>query len=318
MFLPYIQVKPLEKLEDLAEAVNEQAPVKNWSELQTFIEKGIDWCIQAGGSVIAALIIYFVGRCLIYLIKKFVNRILSRNRVDPSIRTFTRSLVNITLNVLLAIAIMSKLGVETTSFAALLASAGVAIGMALSGNLSNFAGGLVILMFRPYKVGDYIEFQGYKGTVVEIQIFHTVLTMMGGRAVYLPNGQVSSGCVVNWSKEPISRVDMTISVEYGQDFDAVKEVILDICKADSRILKDPEPSVVLKELAASSVDIGLWAWVKKDDFWPVKLDLNRVIYTTFNQKEIAFPFPQITVHQGVPTKRYKREQEQEKAKETIS
>ena len=176
-----------------------------FSKLQIFLQQLIDWGVNAGGRIIGAIIIFVVGRFLISLLRKMLARLLAKRHVDASIQSFVKSLVNILLTILLIIAVIGKLGVETTSFAALLASAGVAIGMALSGNLQNFAGGLIVLLFRPFKVGDWIESQGVSGTVREIQIFHTILTTADNKVIYIPNGALSSGTVTNYSREDTRR-----------------------------------------------------------------------------------------------------------------
>ena len=181
-----------------------------FSKLQIFIQQLIDWSVSAGGRIIGAIIIFVVGRFLISFLKKMVAKLLAKRQVDPSIQSFVKSLVNILLTILLIIAVIGKLGVETTSFAALLASAGVAIGMALSGNLQNFAGGLIVLLFRPFKVGDWIESQGVSGTVREIQIFHTILTTADNKVIYIPNGALSSGTVTNYSHEDTRRVEWVV------------------------------------------------------------------------------------------------------------
>ena len=186
-----------------------------FSKLQIFLQQLINWSVDAGGRIIGAVIIFVVGRFLISLLRKMLARLLEKRRVDASIQSFVKSLANILLTVLLIIAVVGKLGVETTSFAALLASAGVAVGMALSGNLQNFAGGLIVLLFRPFKVGDWIESQGVSGTVREIQIFHTILTTADNKVIYIPNGALSSGTVTNYSREDTRRVDWVIGVEYG-------------------------------------------------------------------------------------------------------
>ena len=251
---------------------------------------------QLGITLVKALIVFLVGRILINMLNKLVRRILARRQIDPSIRTFASSLVNVVLTILLIVSVVGALGVQTTSFAALLASAGVAIGMALSGNLSNFAGGLVILLFKPYKVGDYIEAQGSGGVVREIQIFHTVLTTPDNKAVYIPNGSLSSGMVTNFSREQTRRVEWVFGVEYGSDFEQVKQCLLRILEADDRILKDPQPFIVLGALADSSVNLTVRVWVKRADYWDVYFQTIETVYTTFNKEGIGFPFPQLTVH----------------------
>lgn len=275
-----------------------QATEEGFSKLQILMQQLIDWGVGAGGRIIGAVIIFVVGRFLISFIKKVVSQLLMKRHIDAGIQTFVKSLVNILLTVLLIIAVIGKLGVETTSFAALLASAGVAIGMALSGNLQNFAGGLIVLLFRPFKVGDFIESQGVSGTVREIQIFHTILTTADNKVIYIPNGALSSGTVTNYSREDTRRVDWVIGVEYGENYNKVESTVRRILAADSRILNTPEPFVALHALDASSVNIVIRVWVNSGDYWGVYFDMNKTIYTVFNEEGIGFPFPQLTVHQA--------------------
>lgn len=268
------------------------------SKLQIFLQQLIDWSVSAGGRIIGAVLIFVVGRFIISFLNKMVARLLEKRKVDASIQSFVKSLVNILLTILLIIAVIGKLGVETTSFAALLASAGVAIGMALSGNLQNFAGGLIVLLLRPYKVGDLIESQGVTGTVREIQIFHTILVTGDNKVIYIPNGALSSGTVTNYSRESTRRVEWVIGVEYGENFDKVEETTRRIISEDKRVLTDPEPFVALHALDASSVNVIIRVWVKSEDYWGVYFDMNKTIYTVFNKEGIGFPFPQLTVHQA--------------------
>ena len=275
-----------------------QAGTESIDKVQQLLQKLLDRGINAGGHIIGALLIFLIGRFLIRILNKMLARILERRHVDAGIQSFTKSLVNILLTVLLIVAIVNKLGVETTSFAALLASAGVAVGMALSGNLQNFAGGLIVLLFRPYKVGDWIESQGESGTVREIQIFHTILTTADNKVVYIPNGALSSGTIVNYSREDTRRIEWIIGVEYGENFDKIEDVTRRIIAADSRILDTPTPFIALHALDASSVNIVIRVWVKSEDYWGVYFDINKTIYAVYNKEGIGFPFPQLTVHQA--------------------
>lgn len=268
------------------------------TRLQQFVNSLVEQGGFLGWTIIKAVLVFIVGRFLIRMVNKLVRRILTKRDFDPSVKTFVGSLVNVTLMILLIISVVGALGVQTSSFAALLASAGVAIGMALSGNLSNFAGGLIILLFKPYKVGDYIESQGVGGTVKEIQIFHTILMTPDNRNIFIPNGSLSSGVVVNTSNESTRRVDWTFGVEYGSDFEEVKQVILSVLTKDERIFTDPAPFIELTQLADSSVNIVVRVWVKSSDYWGVYFTTNREIYATFNRVGIGFPFPQLTVHQA--------------------
>lgn len=267
-------------------------------DVEQLLSKLLDWGIEVGKDLLGAIIIYIVGRFIIKQVGRLLARILEKRKLEISVQTFLRSLVRILLNLILAFAIVSRLGVETTSFAALLASAGVAIGMALSGNLSNFAGGLIILVFKPFKVGDYIEGQNANGTVREIQIFHTILTTVDNKVIYVPNGALSSNAITNYSKQETRRAEWVFGVEYGEDFEKVKAVLQRIIDADPRILKDPAPMIALGALSASSVDIKVRAWAKTADYWDVYFDMNKIVYDTFNKEGIGFPFPQLTVHQA--------------------
>ena len=268
-------------------------------QINEVISKLIDGSIDLGGRILAALIIFFIGKYLINWANKLFAKMLQNRNVDASIQSFLKSIVNITLLVMLFLAVIGKLGIELTSFAALLASVGVAVGMALSGNLSNFAGGVIILVFRPYKVGDYIEAStGASGKVSDIQIFHTVLTTSDNKVVYVPNGSMSSAVVTNYNRKETRRLQFTFGVEYGTDFEFAKSVLLEIINKDSRILKDPEPLIVVGELADSSVNIIVRVWVNSDDYWNVNFDMNKNVYATFNEKGISFPFPQLTVHKA--------------------
>lgn len=267
-------------------------------KVQNLIQQLTDWGISTGKQIISAIIIFLIGRLLISIVNKLVAKLLARRHVDAGVQTFVKSFVNIMLTILLIVAIISKLGVDTTSFAALLASAGVAIGMALSGNLQNFAGGLIILLLRPFKVGDFIECQGVSGTVKEIQIFHTILTSPDNKVIYVPNGSLSSGTVINYSREATRRVDWTFTVEYGEDYEKVENVINKLIAADERILDTPAPFVNLIALADSSVNVVVRVWVKSEDYWDVFFSMNKAVYATFNKEGINFPFPQLTIHQA--------------------
>ena len=250
--------------------LNAASSVTSKINIEAIIDKLISWGIDTGKDLIGAILIYVIGRFIIKQITKLVNKILIKRKLEVSVQTFLRSLLSITLNLILAFAIIARLGVETTSFAAILASAGVAIGMALSGNLSNFAGGLIILVFKPFKVGDFIDGPGASGTVKEIQIFHT----------------------------DTRRAEWVIGVEYGEDFEKVKAVIERLINEDERILKDPAPFIGLGALSASSVDIKVRAWASTANYWDVYFDFNKKVYETFNKEGIGFPFPQLTVHQA--------------------
>lgn len=267
----------------------------NWGDV---IQQLMTWALDAGRHILIAAIVYLVGRYVIKFLNYLLGQMLERRKVETSVTTFVRSFANITLQVLLIISVLGALGVNTTSFAALLASFGVAIGMALSGNLQNFAGGIVILFLKPYKVGDWIETQGTSGTVIAIQIFHTILLTADGKQVFIPNGALSSGTITNFSKTPTRRVEWEVSVEYQEDMDRVRRVAQEVLTSDKRILPIPEPVVYLKELADSSVNVIMRAWVDNENYWDVLFEVNERVYKAFNTEGIGFPFPQITVHQA--------------------
>ena len=269
------------------------------TEISALIDKLINASVDLGGRILGAIVIFIIGKILVNWANRLFAKLLQKRKVDASIQSFLKSIINITLLVLLFLAVIGQLGIELTSFAALLASVGVAVGMALSGNLSNFAGGVIILVFRPYKVGDYIEAStGASGTVSDIQIFHTVLTTPDNKVVFAPNGAMSGAVVTNYSKLDTRRVDFSFSVEYGSDFKQVRQILMDIIHADNRIMQTPEPFVELGALSDSSVNITVRVWVKSADYWAVNFDMNKNVYATFNEKGISFPFTQITVHQA--------------------
>lgn len=279
----------------LLQAATPEIP-KSLSQLDVVIQKLIDSGLSAGKHIIAAVVIFIVGRFLIRLLNRLVASILLRRHIEESVQTFLSSLVNIILTILLIITVIGALGVNTTSFAALIASAGVAIGMALSGNLQNFAGGLIILLFKPYRVGDFIDVNGVQGTVREIQIFHTIILTPDNKAVYLPNGSTSSATITNYSREDKRRIEWTFGIDYGEDVNRARTAILSVITADARILPDPAPFVAVGGLSDSSVDIIVRVWVPTEEYWNVYFDMHQRVYETFNEQKINFPYPQQTVH----------------------
>ena len=279
----------------LLQAATPEIP-KSLSQLDIVIQNLIDSGISAGKHIIAAVVIFIVGRFLIKLINRLVASILQRRHIEISVQTFLSSLVNIILTILLIITVIGALGVNTTSFAALIASAGVAIGMALSGNLQNFAGGLIILLFKPYRVGDFIDVCGVQGTVSAVQIFHTILLTPDNKAVYLPNGSTSSSTITNYSREDKRRIEWTFGIDYGEDVNRARTAILSVITADARILPDPAPFVAVGGLSDSSVDIIVRVWVPTEEYWNVYFDMHQRVYETFNEQKINLPYPQQTVH----------------------
>ena len=279
----------------LLQAATPEIP-KSLSQLDVVIQKLIDSGLSAGKHIIAAVVIFIVGRFLIKLLNRLVASILQRRHIEQSVQTFLSSLVNIILTILLIITVIGALGVNTTSFAALIASAGVAIGMALSGNLQNFAGGLIILLFKPYRVGDFIDVNGVQGTVSAVQIFHTILLTPDNKVIYLPNGSTSSSTITNYSREEKRRIEWTFGIDYGEDVSRARAAILSVITADTRILTDPAPFVAVGGLSDSSVDILVRVWVPTEEYWNVYFDMHQRVYETFNEQKINFPYPQQTVH----------------------
>lgn len=266
------------------------------TRLDELIDRLYDVSLNAGKHIIAALLVLMIGRLLVKLLNSLVAKMLDRRHIDVGVQSFLRSAVNILLTILLVVSVIGALGINTTSFAALLASAGVAVGMALSGNLQNFAGGIVILLFKPYKVGDWIESQGVEGSVVEIQIFHTILRTADNKIVFVPNGSMSTAVVTNYSREATRRLQWTVGVDYGEDVEKVKAVVAELLKNEPRILPEPQPLIVVEALADSSVNIMVRAWVKQEDYWDVHYEMHQKIYEYFNAAGINFPYPQQTIH----------------------
>lgn len=282
----------------IAEEVHKVAKMDLSDFLEMIIREGSQFAVKLGGKIAVAVLVFIVGKFLINLVVKMMRKLMEKRNLDASVRSFIDSFINILLTIILIFAVISVLGVDITAFAALLASAGVGIGMALSGNLSNFAGGLIILLFKPYRVGDAIDFQGVVGAVKEIQIFHTIMTTFDNKTVYIPNGSLSSGIITNFTHQQYRRVDWVIGVEYGTDYEYVKSVLQEMVQAEKRILDDPAPFIALHQLADSSVNVTMRCWVKAPDYWDVYFSMNQNIYSTFNKKGIGFPFPQLTVHQA--------------------
>jgi len=264
--------------------------------LDVFLGKMIDLGISVGSKILLAIVVFIVGRWIVRRLNRLLARILERRKVEASLSTFVKSLVNITLTLLLIIIVIGVLGIETSSFIALFASAGVAIGMALSGTLQNFAGGVMILLFKPFKVGDFIEAQGQSGTVKEIQIFNTILTTPDNKIIIIPNGGLSTGLMKNYSTEATRRVDWEFCIAYGDDYARARDVIGRLLAADARVLKDPACFVAVGSLGASSVNITVRAWVKAGDYWDVFFDMNEKVYKTFAAEKLTIPFPQMDVH----------------------
>ena len=258
----------------------------------------IGYVTQFGKNLLMALVVYFVGRLIIKYTMKALRAVTQKRKVEASLTSFLNSLVSISLNVLLAIIIIGILGIDTSSFLALFASAGLAVGMALSGTLQNFAGGVLILLLKPYKVGDFIEAQGFAGTVREIQIFSTVLGTPDNQTVIIPNGPLATGSLKNSTKAPTRRVDIDVEVAYGTDPDKVRQVLMGIIEGDERIVRSGvfAPFIPMTSMSTSSIIFQMRIWVKAPDFWPVKFDTTEKVYRELGKAGIEIPFPQMDVH----------------------
>jgi len=251
--------------------------------------------LQYGAQVTLAILTLLFGWWLINTLTGKVASLLQRRHVDPTLHGFIGSLASIVLKVLLLVSVASMIGVETTSFIAVIGAAGLAIGLALQGSLANFAGGVLILLFRPIRVGEWIEAQGVAGTVHSIQIFHTVLKSADNKTIVVPNGSLSNGHITNYSREPRRRADINVGIDYCADIKLARQILLEIAQ-DERGLRDPEPVVFVTGLGDSSVNLSLRVWVATGDFWPVTFGFTELVKERFDEAGIGIPFPQRVVH----------------------
>jgi small conductance mechanosensitive channel len=249
-----------------------------------------------GLKLIGAIIVLIIGLWVIKFLVNIISKTISKKVDDPSLVGFTKSFLSALLKVLLIISIMSMVGIQMTSFIAILAAAGLAVGMALSGTLQNFAGGIMVLTFKPFKVGEYIQALGHSGTVKEIQIFNTILNTPDNRIIIIPNGKIYSESIVNFSKEPQRRVDLTFGIGYDDDLDQAKAIINSIIDKNELILKDPKPFIGLVELGDSSVNLVVRSWVESANYWTVYFAMNETVFKEFNKQGINIPYPQMDVH----------------------
>ena len=279
----------------LAETVHklEKLTTLDYKQLLTDMAQEVGWILL---KILLAFVIYFIGKQLIKWVVRIMDKAFTRHKVEASLRSFLRSLVKALLMVMLLLAIVQTLGVNTSSFLALFASAGLAIGMALSGTLQNFAGGVILLLLRPYKVGDYIEAQGQSGTVESIGLFSTCLKTPDNQTIYVPNNAIATSIIDNYSQSDTRRVDWTLSISYGDDVDVARREILAMLMADKRVLTDTAPVVYVKNLGESSVDLVIRAWVANADYWGLYFDMNEKMYKELPFKGINFPFPQMDVN----------------------
>jgi small conductance mechanosensitive channel len=255
-----------------------------------------DMLFTLGSNLLLAIIIVIGGFWLSNVISRMISKIMTNSRTDTGLTTFITSVTSLILKILVVVSAIAKLGVEMTSFVAMLGAIGLAIGMAFSGTLSNFAGGVMILVLKPFKVGDLILAQGEEGVVTEVQIFNTYLCTLDNKIIVLPNGQVANGNIINFTMADKRRIDWIFSISYGDDFQKAKQTLERFVKEEERIVDDPEYFIGIKNMGPSSVDIALQAWVKTDDYIPVFYDINKRVYQEFGKEGLRFPFPQLDVH----------------------
>jgi len=263
---------------------------------EKILEQLTQIAVEYGPKLLGAIVVLIIGGWVIKGLIRATGRMMDKSKMDESLKPFLKGLVGMLLKALLFISVLGMIGIEMTSFIAILGAVGLAVGMALSGTLQNFAGGVMILIFKPFKIGDFIEAQGYMGVVKEIQIFNTIVTTPDNKTIIIPNGGLSTSSMINYSTEEERRVDWTIGIAYGDDVDKARAVIKRLCDEDSRILKDPEVFIAVSELADSSVNFAVRAWVKAPDYWGVFFDLNENVYKTFGKEGLNIPFPQMDVH----------------------
>lgn len=271
--------------------------IKHWFS-RSMLEEWLNASINFGLRVILVLVLFWLGKVVITRLKKIFNGILRRRNIEGVAVSLLDSVFTSILYIALFLFLAGVLGVKSVSFAAVLASMGLAVGMALSGQLQNLAGGVIIIVTKPFKLGDFISSQGTDGTVKAVRLFHTEVLTPDNKAAFIPNGLLSSNNIINYSHENIRRVEWTIGIEYNEDFDRARNLLRSIIESDARILKTPDYTIALLSLGASSVNIVIRAWTANETYWDVFLDINERIYKEFNAAGIGFPFPQLTVHQA--------------------
>lgn len=260
--------------------------------LGEYFDKYSDLIIAYGGKLALAIIVLIIGLWVIKRIVTVFSKRMEKRGVEQSLRPFLRSIVGALLRILLIISVLSMVGVAMTSFIAVLGAAGLAVGLALQGSLSNFAGGVLILLLKPFKVGDFIDNGAYSGTVREIQIFYTYITTGQNQEVIIPNGNLSNNAVKNYSFHDTRRMDFTVQVSYNEDIERVKNILNDIIEADSRILKEPAPDVFVEALTIGTVNVHFRVWAKSGDFWSIAGEVHETIKKAFDKEGIEFPTPQ--------------------------
>jgi small conductance mechanosensitive channel len=266
------------------------------SQVKDFSEIAMEYVWKYGPNVVLAIITLVVGLWIINRITKSFYIIMNKRDFDPTLTPFLKTILSLTLKITLIISVIGMVGIEVTSFIAILGTAGLAIGLALQGTLQNFAGGVVILILRPFRVGDVIDVKGYLGTVKEIQIFYTIINTFDKKVVYIPNGSLANSDLTNISQENERRNEWKFGIAYGDDYEKAKALLQKFVAEDSRILHEPEPFFALHSLGDSSVNIVVRTWSKAEDLWPVYFDMNERVYKEFSKEGLSIPFPQMDVH----------------------
>lgn len=287
---------PKDSVEKVTEVAAEKlAQLKNMS-VDDLLSMAGSWMVDLVVKILIALLIYFIGRWFVRRIVRVMQRVCERREVDLSLQLFFKRVIEVVLYVGIVLTVIGVLGINTTSLVAMFASASLAVGMALSGTMQNFAGGVMIMMLRPYRIGDYVEAQGYDGVIKEVRLFNTVITTYDNKTIYIPNNMISSGIIKNYSQEPMRRVDWNITISYGDDVAVARRALLAIMQSDPRVKRDPAPTVYLTSLGDSAVNVSARGWVDTADYWSTFFDLNERIYRELPGYGINFPFPQLQVH----------------------
>jgi len=266
------------------------------SNANEYSQQLIDLIWVWGPKIITALLTLIIGLWIIGILTRSIGKGMDKRNVDPSLKPFIKSLINAVLKVMLIISVIGMVGIQATSFVAVLGAAGLAVGLALQGTLQNFAGGVIILLLKPFKVGDFVTVSGESGTVHSIQIFNTFLKTPDNKVIIVPDGQAANSITTNFSAEETRRVDFTFGVGYGDSTQKTRETLMDLINADERILQDPAPFVAVSELGDSSVNFVVRVWVKGSDYWGVFFDMNENVYNKFNEVGLNIPYPQMDVH----------------------
>lgn len=264
--------------------------------LNAYTTKAIELIMTYGPKLLLAIVVLLVGLWLIKILVKAFKKVLENAGTDVSLQKFLTSLVSILLKALLIISVASMIGIATTSFVAILGAAGLAIGLALQGSLANFAGGVLILLFKPFKVGDFINAQGHAGTVHEIQVFNTILKTPDNKTIIIPNGPLSNGSIINLSTEALRRVDLTYAISYKDDIKKAKDVLHAVVDGDKRVLKDPAPAILVSQLSDSAVNFEVRAWCNTSDYWDIYFDMHEKVKLAFDKAGVSIPYPQRELH----------------------